>query len=563
MEVCETEHASAQPNMDVRPAVEPVRLPDRVLAFVDAHRRTLFALVLLLYLLGFNGQWRIERDSALYLSIGRSLSEGHGYTYQGQPQHLAFYGLPLMFAGITKLIHTESLLPDLILMALMGLATLALTYRLFYLHAGRPTAVLMVVGLAASRLFYRYCFELMSDLPFLLGVMAFLTGYEAIFFRKVVRAKWYDWTLLLVGLALAIVMRPAMWVLLLATLLATAWSLVRAGRRRSINWGQVCLGCIVIIAAIAFFRTDLRHANGSGGLGEYEDYLFANKLAHLPETLRQMVTSNIPELCEATLSKALFGCPIGPGVNTLAAILVIVLSCWLLYHRTLWGLWCLLTIGMLLVFKPLDRYLLPVIPLLIFAWWNFLVWLHRRVSPKRADLVFLALLIAGACTNIGRLGQIVVEQRMFPFLAHYHDGRYVSIHEVANLVRQHTRKRNSILVGPKVGRVLTFLSHRNTIKATDEVAVDPRTTPVYALVGPSWRDETRGKGDSRLDDTVAAWAIARGYRLGPQIGPAIQHKPERQQWTLHRIEVDPSSTVVPPAISPAVRPGPVGPGEDD
>jgi len=56
------------------PAEAPVRLstPDRVLAWADSHRRKLLAVVILLYALGFNGQWRMEPDSALYLTIGRN-----------------------------------------------------------------------------------------------------------------------------------------------------------------------------------------------------------------------------------------------------------------------------------------------------------------------------------------------------------------------------------------------------------------------------------------------------------------------------------------------------------
>jgi type VI protein secretion system component VasF len=69
--------------------------PDRVLAWADAHRRKLLAVVILLYALGFNGQWRMEPDSALYLTIGRNLAEGRGYTYHGAHHHLAYPGPPL------------------------------------------------------------------------------------------------------------------------------------------------------------------------------------------------------------------------------------------------------------------------------------------------------------------------------------------------------------------------------------------------------------------------------------------------------------------------------------
>src|SRR4051812_46038204 len=162
----------------------PPLLSDRLLAFVDRYRRWVLVLILGLYAAGFNGQWRLEPDSALYLSIGRNLVEGHGYTYHGKDHRLAYPGVPLLFAGLFKTFGSDTLLPHLIVMWLMGLATLGLTYRLFLLHAGRPTAVLITLGVALSRIVYRYSFELLTDLPFLLGVMAFFVGYEAVFYRR-------------------------------------------------------------------------------------------------------------------------------------------------------------------------------------------------------------------------------------------------------------------------------------------------------------------------------------------------------------------------------------------
>ncbi len=546
MEVCDPVFVPNRAKPDLLPPIESGSLPDHILNFVDARRHWMFAAVVALYLLGFNGQWRIERDSALYLTIGRNLAEGQGYTYQGHRQQLAFPGLPLVFAATTRLFSGNSTTANLVLMWLAGFAVLGLTYRLFLLHAGRPTAVLMVVGLAATRLFYRYCFELLSDLPFLLGVIAFLAGYEGIFFRRCSRPDSsrrtgaLDWVLLLVGLTVAIVMRPAMWILLLTIALATIWSVVRLSRGGKSRRLHIAIGLVVLAAGAAFFLIDPRHHEGTSSLGQYEEFLFDVKFKHLGQTFSEMFRSNIPDLCEATFSKALFGCPIGTGINTIVAVLVMALSCWLLWYRTLWGLWTLLTIGTLLIFKPLDRYLLPVIPLLVFAWWNFLIWLHHRLPAKWADLAFLALLIAGASTNLARLGQIVVEQRRVPFLVHYHDGRYVSLPKVAELVRQNTGQADWVLVGPKVARILTYSSHRNAIKASEQAALDPGTSQVYGLLGPSWDEDVRGKAIGHLDESVSLWASENGARLGPQIGPAIQDRIEKHAWTLHRIQPDPT-----------------------
>jgi hypothetical protein len=509
-------------------AVTP--LPQRILTLVDAHRRTLFAFLLFLYVIGFNGQWRVERDSALYLSVGRNLAEGRGYTYQGQPQRLVFPGLPLIFAGTFKVFGADRLWPALVLMLLMGFATLGLTYRLFLLHAGRPTAVLMTVGLGATRLFYRYCFELLSDLPFLLGVMAFLAGYEAIFGDRRRKAHWSNWLLLFAGLLVAMATRPTMWALLLSIFVASAWLVIRSIRLESFSRMHVVLLVAVVAAAVAFPLFDLRREHAARP--EYEDDLLRATSSHLPTLFKQAVTENIPQLCESTLAKALFGCPIGPGMNTLAAILVICLGIWLLRYRVLWGLWVLTTIAMLLVFKPLDRYLLPVLPLLVFAWWRWLVWLHGRLPHQWADVVFLGLLVGGGATNLARLGQMVVEQRRVPFLAHYHEGRYVSLYEVAKLVRHHTGATDRILVGAKEARVIGYVSRRDTFKLDDPAPPLTSSAKVFVLLGPAWNDS---RTSGRAPEDVASWIERRQILLGPPLGVPIQHPPEKEPWRLYRV----------------------------
>jgi len=535
---------------------EPSFFPQRVLALADTNRHLLFLCVGLLYLVSFNGQWRVERDSALYLSIGHNLAVGDGYTYQGQPHHLAFPGLPLLFAGLFRLFRTESVLPALIVMLLIGFATLGLMYRLFLLHAGRPTAVLMTAGLGVTRLFHRYCFELLSDLPFLLGVMAFLCGYEAIFHRRQIddeshvesssdrhlayarphakaRARWFDWIFLFGGFALAVAMRPAMWVLLAAIGLAVLWSLVAGAVRGKLNWGHLLVGLAVAGATLLFLWIDPR-SNNSRSLPQYEDYFLHWRFTHLGEVFSEMVHQNVPELLNGVLSKAMFGCAI-TGFNYVAALIVVVLSFWLLTIRPLWGIWALLTLVMLMVFKPLDRYVLPIVPLLIYGWWVFLCWLHDQLPARWGKYVVLGLFIAGACTNMARMSETVFEQRRVPFLAYYREGRYAAMTQVADLLRSQTHRHSIVLVQPKVGRIMTYLSHRWATEPALQVQIDPATQEVYLLSGPSW-DEGKAKAESGPQAIAATtWVKDHHYHLGPQIGSDIKTPSDREAWRLFRV----------------------------
>jgi hypothetical protein len=506
------------------PSVRPAPLADRVLALADRHRAVLFVLVLGYALLGFNGQWRLEPDSALYLTIGRNLAQGRGYTYNGAKHHLAFPGPPYLFAGVFKLFHGDNLVPHLVLMLLIGFATLALTYRLFLLYADRPTAVLITFGLGISRLFYRYCFELLSDMPFLLGVVAFLAGYEAIFHRGGLDADrrrrrpvaWYDWVLFLGGLMVAVVMRPSMWALLVAVLLALIWSVVRGPRR----WPPILTCLAIIVVAVIFWKLDPRHADNS--LGNYEDSLFEVKFSHLSTLAHDMFFENAPRLFEASLCQALFGARLGAGLNTLAGITVLGLGVSLFWHRPLWGLWVAMTVAMVLVAAtPMDRYFLQVLPLLVFAWWSAIRWLNHRIPGEWGNRIFVGLFLLGGAVNLMRGGEFIVEQRWVPFLNHYKEGRFVGIHQVARLVRDHVGSDGLVLAPPKQARILSFLSERRAIEPTPENrSIDPDREAVYVL--------------EPLDDPVRQWLRDNKAHLGPQIGPIVENRLAPITWKLHR-----------------------------
>src|SRR4051794_24262285 len=62
---------------------EPAAAPPaaRVLAWVDRNRRWMFAGIAVLYLAAFTGRWRINPDSAIYMSLGRNLAETGHYVY--------------------------------------------------------------------------------------------------------------------------------------------------------------------------------------------------------------------------------------------------------------------------------------------------------------------------------------------------------------------------------------------------------------------------------------------------------------------------------------------------
>jgi hypothetical protein len=500
----------------------------RVLAFVDAHRYKLFLALAALYLLGFNGQWRPEPDSALYLSIGRNLALGEGYTYHGESHRLVFPGLPLVFAGLFKAFGTASLIPHHLVMLAMGAAALALTYRLFLLHAGRPMAVLVTLLVGVSQTFYRYNFELLTDLPFMLAVMAFLAGYEGIVHRHCAddptptpyprgKPHMLDWALLLLGLATTVVMRPAMLALMVAVAGAAMWPILR-GRFR---WGSVAVFAVVIGAGVGFYVFDPRE-----GGGDYERMLFRpDRFAFL---WQRALDHNLPKLFDPTVAEAVFAVDFSDYGNILISSVLILTSFSLFRAHMLWGLLVVMTGVMLVAVEVHVRYLLFILPLLIYAWFRVLMYIDHKLPPRVGDRLFAAVLVLFVGTNLARVGDLVIEQR-WPTgpLEKYKGGRFASLPELAEVVRDRTEPGAWVLVRHKLGRILTFTSGRNAVEPNAGTQLDPAIQPVYVL------DPVDSKEEDKLDTRTRDWMAAHGVTRGAEV-VTVQGERDRQPWVLSR-----------------------------
>lgn len=508
------------------------RACERVLAFVERNRFRLFLILAVLYLLGFSGRWRPEPDSALYLTIGRNLALGHGYTYHGTAHRLVFPGLPLVFAGLYKLFGTSSVVPHLLAMLAMGSAALGLTYRLFLLHAGRPMAVLITLLVGISQTFYRYNFELLTDLPFMLGVMAFLVGYEGVLHKHTLndptptaypRGKPHplDWVLLLLGLATTVVMRPAMLALMVAVAGAALWPILR-GRLR---WGSIAVLLIVVVAAVAFYKLDPRE-NG----GDYERMLF-KRPDLFPQMWDRAIHHNLLKLFEPTVAEAVFAVDFSDYGNILISAILILTSFSLFRAHMLWGLLVVMTVVMLVAVEVHVRYLLFILPLLIYAWFRVLMWFDHKLPAHIGDRIFTGVLLVFVATNVVRCGKVILEQRI-PVV--YKDGRYASLGDLSSLVAANTESNAWILVRHKLGRILTFESGRFAVEPSAATQLDPANQPVYVL------DPIDAKEEDKLDTRTRDWMSEHHIGRGVEVA-RLQGKHDRQPWVLHRAVNLPSS----------------------
>lgn len=460
----------------------PIKLeaPGRILQWYDRHRRILLALAVLAYCAGFSGRWQPEPDSALYLELGRNLASGRGYVYQEIGNTLAYPGLPWLWAGIDRLVGADQLQWHNLAMLLMGLGVIGLVYRLFGLFAGRAMGVVMACMTAMTYGVYRYAFELRNDLPFMLGVMALLAGLEGMRQR---REKHHpspdiplpvdqfqslpavDWLLMICGLIWLILMRPHMWVVLAAILGASGINVWRSWRRtKRFRW-TLLLPAVLAIGAITLFllmdpRQENRHSTGL----TYEMELIPTSWSQLIWRLKHMGTQLIL-LLEGETPKGALSIELGPGLDTLGSLVVMAGGLMLMRRRPLWGLLVAGTLLLMLIHEPLSRYFLPILPLLAYGWWMLAEksarWAGGRVSRRAGEMVFLSLLTIWILPNFLRTMNLMGAQRGVHVIGGDYYAKFAAIERMAPRVEISSDPGSLIMVPDKMGRITTFLSHRN------------------------------------------------------------------------------------------------------
>ena len=197
-------------------------------------RWPIFALLVFILLAAHNGYWRIGRDSALYRSVADNLASGRGYTFRGQREHHIYPGLPYLLAGIDKVFGRQSPMHPraaLLVMMTMGMLTLVVVYYLVSTYFPPWIAVAVTTGVGINHEFIQQTNELMTDLPFLLGVCTTLLGIARLPKTKNNLQRTIFAALILVGAIVTVAMRPTFWALLLAWVGACFVGLFHSRRR--------------------------------------------------------------------------------------------------------------------------------------------------------------------------------------------------------------------------------------------------------------------------------------------------------------------------------------------
>ncbi|HEV8291131.1 MAG TPA: hypothetical protein VGP94_04390, partial [Tepidisphaeraceae bacterium] len=374
-------------------------------------RWPIFALVAFILIAAHNGYWRLGRDSALYRSVADNLASGRGYTFRGQREHHIYPGLPYLLAGIDKTFGRQDPMQPraaLLIMLVMSLLTLVVVYHLVRTYFPPWIAVAVTTGVGINHEFLQQTHELMTDLPFLLGVCTTLLGIARLPQAKTDGRRAIFISLILVGAIVTVTMRPTFWALLLAWIGACFIGLIHA-RRRTMYLAGIAVASALLLTWVAVDpRTPFRNLTG----GRYEQKVVTT-LKHLSDV---KWSKNLERLSTRHLPEFLFGLEMPMPWGPLVCMIVLVAGVLLIRKSPLWGLYIMVTAAMVIVLGGAARYYLMVLPLLLVGWATFAKWISDVSArwyriPYAGELVMLFWLGLATGPHLVRDSGFILEQR--------------------------------------------------------------------------------------------------------------------------------------------------------
>lgn len=543
---------SSQPTADLpHPTIAPVA------RLIERYRGWLLGLCVLVQLACFNGQWRIGTDSPHYRGLGNALATGQGYEFGEFATNTIYPGLPLLLAALQKAFGFSMFSPwqSVLAMTLAGLASLFVVYQLVRLHYPVWIATAVTCGVAINSRFVQLCHELLTDIPFFLGLVVAVLGWELLR-RADSRGRFVRALLISAGgLMLAASMRPTFWILAVAWIGVSAWELIRK------QWKPALASIGVLVAVvIAVVALDPRTRGWRFFEGGYEQEFLAvwadagTGVENRLPTITDRVPRNIPRLLGENFPEAFIGQEAPWGGNWVVSAVLLIASAAMIRRHPLWTTTVFGTVCITLMLTTTPRYYLMVLPFLLVAWVCCLQWLACRTG-RLGGWVLLAGLGFVTVMNVAKVFPFAVEQRKTPFLTHYRHGRYLPAIAIAEQIRRHV-PGGERLIGPNAP-VLRFLSGRQVMMQRE--VLPPRKSPkLYpkelakekitwgVLPGEGYREDEPDLGkmiDRRIIRSTGTVAEAGGMRLAR----IRVYPPPVEDWRTIPIEVARASAVKKPA----------------
>ena len=446
--------------------------PDPGLSGLVIGRKTvLLALgaVAVIYLAGLTGRWWPAPDSALYLSLGRSMAQGEGYRINGVIAPVVPPGFPWILAALYSLFGGGFWAPNLF-EALCGIATVCLIYLTLARLGGKAPALLAAVMTGLSYSFYLNSHEVLSDMP---AAAAFWAMTYA-----TLRAQKGAWLWLIPAALLAagvtFLRIPGM---LAVFAMAVAMALDRATEPRKLP---------------RMIRAGVPLAAGGAalvGLYFWGKSLTTTTLAYTP-TLNEN-HFNLP-LMGSNLLKTLSDTLTGQrsweiGLLGLALMLAGIISRWRRGSRlpAVVILYCLIVYCLTGGWAIQPRYWLPVQAFALYAMLQGLLWAvgqicrwrQKPASPKTLHVAALALAGLVVAFNIP---QVINWAGYYSYLSlagqsGYYDkirkGNFQDLYPVVDILKRNVGPGQTVGVNGNTANELGYLSERRVLQLEGSIGV--------------------------------------------------------------------------------------------
>jgi hypothetical protein len=370
----------------------------------------LVLLHVLLAMLTFEPRPHTGGDNAAYITLARSLLERGAYLELWDPAEAPHTKYPPVFPAVLALALLAGLQPWVQLkFVVLGFSAMAVACSFLWLRSrGRyAAAVGVAVLIAAAPGVLRESRWILSDVPFWAFSMIALWTFD--------RLRPHDWTRFAVA-ALAVILayftRSAGLPLLLAALAWLAW------RRR---WHQLAALSVVTVVPVALWTLRSRALAGGAYVSEFwliEPYRPALGTIG-PSDLLLRIVENVQKYVMIHLPTLLAGRPSLPALAASILIFGFALAGWIRHVRQpgrirVSELFLPLYVGLIFVWPAVwsgERFLLPVLPLLLYYAADGVARIARRVAarhaftaPAAATLLLLLLALPGLArgAQVGR-----------------------------------------------------------------------------------------------------------------------------------------------------------------
>lgn len=443
---------------------EELAVENAVTRLIVRFRHWFFAFTALLLLVSYNGQWRIGLDSSIYRGLAANLAAGNGFVFGKWATNQVYPGLPVMLAGVNQLFdapidasqtHNSAFefvawridtAAAVALILLMGVATIVLSYKLIRLHYPQWMAVCVAFGMGTNAWFLELSNEILTDIPFLFGVVLALYGWEILKRARTRGLAASAGLALMAGLVVAASTRPTFWVLALAWMAVCAWGVIRGPRRR---FHAVCI-VILLAAWIVIQLADPRDRGLNPLAGGYE----REAIELLPD-VTETFSTRLYHTLRNQLPAAFFGEQLAP-FSIVASLLLLGSSLLLVRRHTLWALMIYITFGITLVLSSQPRYYTMVLPMLLLAWLLMLCEIVRRVPRRMGEIVLLCGLALVTLNNLSASVAFIKDQRSPQFVQNYKKGKYVSTVEMCDIILDRVPHHAHVLAPS--GSIMTYIT---------------------------------------------------------------------------------------------------------